>query len=99
MPRMPATVCGLLGAGAGPPSPADAALSSPVPGRTAVPATTTPTRSAPTLHVPAERLLDLAAGVPLGEVVALVVALLALGQRQGGLDLAVLEVQVERDER
>src|SRR4051794_36878043 len=50
------------------------------------------------LHVPAERLLDLAAGVPLGEVGALVVGLLAPRGREGGLDLAVLEVQVERDE-
>src|SRR6476469_4142203 len=56
-------------------------------------------RSAPSLHVPPESLLDLAAGIPLREVVPLVVGLLALRQRKGGLDLAVLEVQVERDER
>src|SRR6478752_9931682 len=56
-------------------------------------------RSAPSLHVPPESLLDLAAGIPLREVVPLVVGLLALRQREGGLDLAVLEVQVERDER
>src|SRR5215217_4379881 len=54
---------------------------------------------APSLHVPAEGLLDLAARVALGEVVPLVVGLLALGQRERGLDLAVFEVQVERDER
>src|SRR6476646_5159638 len=56
-------------------------------------------RSAPSLHVPPESLLDLAAGIPFREVVPLVVGLLALRQREGGLDLAVLEVQVERDER
>src|SRR5687768_3554302 len=47
----------------------------------------------------AEGLLDLAAGVALGHVVPLVVGLLALREREGGLDAAVLEVQVERDER
>src|SRR3954469_18366913 len=56
-------------------------------------------RSPAALHVPAEGLLDLAAGVPLGEVVPLVVGLLALRERERGLDLAVLEVQVQRDER
>src|SRR3954453_15605850 len=55
--------------------------------------------STPSLHVPAERPLDLPARVALGEVLPLVVGLLATGQRESGLDLAVLEVQVERDER
>src|SRR3954452_19064882 len=57
-----------------------------------------PRTSAASLDVPAERLLDLPPRVALGEVVPLVVGLLALGQREGGLDLAVLEVQVERDQ-
>src|SRR3954451_11068573 len=57
------------------------------------------TRSPVALDVAAERPLDLPARVALGEVLPLVVGLLALGQRKGGLDLAVLEVQVERDER
>src|SRR3954468_18273118 len=55
--------------------------------------------STPSLHVPAECPLDLPARVALGEVLPLVVGLLAAGERERGLDLAVLEVQVERDER
>src|SRR3954470_1236922 len=55
--------------------------------------------STPPLHVPAERPLDLPARVALGKVLPLVVGLLAAGERERGLDLAVLEVQVERDER
>src|SRR3954452_10623292 len=55
--------------------------------------------SAAALHEATERLLDLAARIALGHVVPLVVGVLALRQRQRGLDLAVLEVQVERDER
>src|SRR3978361_1244065 len=51
------------------------------------------------LDVTAEGALHLPLGVPLGEGLPLVVGLLALGQRQGRLDLAVLEVQVQRDER
>src|SRR3712207_5858391 len=50
----------------------------------------------PSLHVPPEGLLDLPARVPLGQVLPLVVGLLALGEGEGRLDLAVLEVQVER---
>src|SRR5215218_10353056 len=56
-------------------------------------------RSATTLDVPAEGLLHLAARVALGHVLPLVVGLLALRQRERGLDLAVLEVQVQWDER
>src|ERR1700749_3027091 len=58
-----------------------------------------PRTSAASLDVAPERPLDLPLGVALGEGGAIVVGLLALGQRQGRLDLAVLEVQVERDER
>src|SRR3712207_3582425 len=54
--------------------------------------------SSSALDVAPEGLLDLPARVALGEVVPLVVGLLALGQREGGLDPAVLEVQVEGDE-
>src|SRR3712207_3970036 len=63
----------------------------------ATPLTCRPSPAA--LDVTAEGLLHLPAGVPLGEVLPLVVGLLALRQRQRGLDLAVLEVQVQRDER
>src|SRR3954470_1903249 len=63
----------------------------------AAPLTDCPSTAA--LDVAPERLLDLAPRVALGEVLPLVVGLLAAGQREGGLDLAVLEVQVERDER
>src|SRR5829696_4708199 len=93
---MPITVCGRGPTGSRRPG---AAGSSRVPRWSPAPATIRRTRSAASLHVSAERLLHLAAGVALGEVLPLVVGLLALRQRERGLDLAVLEVQVERDER
>src|SRR3954453_17359965 len=52
----------------------------------------------PSLHVAPEGPLDLPARVALGEVLPLVVGLLALGEGEGRLDLAVLEVEVERHE-
>src|SRR3954465_12587426 len=50
------------------------------------------------LDVAAEGPLHLPPRVALGQVLPLVVGPLALRQREGGLDLAVLEVQVERDQ-
>src|SRR5215217_7125764 len=94
---MTITVFGRRSAGSRGPL-AEAAVLPPVPRCGAAPASLRRTRSAPSLHVPPEGLLHLAAGVALGHVLPLVVGLLALRERERGLDLAVLEVQVERDE-